>query len=200
MSNYYFSVNWFKNHEKIWNEILLEHNPSKILEIGSFEGASACYIIENMGKFLPLELHCIDAWDDSLINVNYDSDLVFKNFKNNTRYAIKKSKNKVDLNIHKGNSDMELSKLLISKKYEYFDLVYIDGSHFARDVLLDALLGFKLLKVGGFIFFDDYLWPRNVNIFDKPKFAIDVFTNIFYQKIQILKAPLQQLYVKKISN
>jgi hypothetical protein len=33
-----------------------------------------------------------------------------------------------------------------------------DGSHRARDVLEDAVLSWPLLKVGGIMLFDDYLW------------------------------------------
>ena len=39
-----------------------------------------------------------------------------------------------------------------------FDLIYIDGSHTAADVLTDAVLAFQLLRVGGVMIFDDYLW------------------------------------------
>ena len=37
-----------------------------------------------------------------------------------------------------------------------FDLIYIDASHYAPDVLSDAVLAFKLLKPGGILIFDDY--------------------------------------------
>ena len=40
----------------------------------------------------------------------------------------------------------------------HYDLIYVDGSHTARDVLQDAVLGWGLLKRGGLMIFDDYLW------------------------------------------
>ena len=40
----------------------------------------------------------------------------------------------------------------------HYDVIYVDGSHTARDVLQDAVLGWGLLKRGGLMIFDDYLW------------------------------------------
>ena len=97
-----------------------------------------------------------------------------------------------------------MSKLIAEGKANYFDFIYIDGSHRATDVLCDALLSFRLLKNNGVIVFDDYLWqeqlPYGIDPLRCPKIAIDAFTNIYCRKIKILSAPLKQLYVKKISN
>ena len=86
---------------------------------------------------------------------------VEKRFFNNTRLAMAGVDHKVELIVHKGASDLELSKLLASGKAGYFDFIYIDGSHQAPDVLLDALLGFKLLRTNGVIAFDDYVWRES---------------------------------------
>ena len=71
-------------------------------------------------------------------------------------------------------------------------------------MLLDAVLAFKLCKTGGVIAFDDYLWfqtldPRR-DPTCSPKLAIDAFTNTHMRKIEILKAPLYQIYVRKLSD
>ena len=39
----------------------------------------------------------------------------------------------------------------------YFDFIYIDGSHNGEDILSDAIEAFKILKKDGLIFFDDFL-------------------------------------------
>ena len=39
-----------------------------------------------------------------------------------------------------------------------FDLIYVDGSHFAKDVLSDSVLGWELLRVGGVMVWGDYRW------------------------------------------
>jgi len=47
-----------------------------------------------------------------------------------------------------------------------YDIVYIDGSHVANDVLQDAVLVWQLVKVGGFMIFDDYpfTFPQKLGI------------------------------------
>lgn len=207
---YQFTNNWFASTAKeVWDQMIPSINPTRILEIGSYEGASACYLIETLAKHQDIELHCIDTWEGGIehqIGGNAESDMsaVEKRFLHNIQTAQGNASKKVDLTTHKGCSDIELSKLIVSGMQNYFDFIYIDGSHQAPDVLFDALLSFKLLKTGGIIAFDDYLWQEQlahgVDPIRCPKQAIDAFTNIYCRKIRILRAPLYQLYIKKISD
>ena len=131
------------------------------------------------------------------------SDVEFR-FQHNINIATQSAKNRVKLQIHKGLSDKQLPNIIASGFENYFDLIYIDGSHQAPDVLTDAVLCFKLLRVGGLMFFDDYLWaeplPDGADLLRCPKPAIDAFTNIFIRKVKILRAPLYQLYIQKVSD
>jgi predicted O-methyltransferase YrrM len=91
---------------------------------------------------------------------------------------------------------------LISHDEAAFDLIYVDGSHHATDVLQDAILGFQLLRVGGLLIFDDYLWrlepDGQQDSFNMPKPAIDAFVNIFQRKLRVLDGlPNWQLYALK---
>ena len=45
--------------------------------------------------------------------------------------------------------------LLAEGRQGSFDFIYVDASHRAPDVLLDAVLAFQLLRIGGLIIFDD---------------------------------------------
>jgi len=94
----------------------------------------------------------------------------------------------VNLVIHKSSSKNALCKLIAESQSGYFDFIYIDGSRMAFDVITDAVLSFELVRIGGIIAFDDYLWklPGSNNILTNPKFAIDSFTNIFSPRIRIL--------------
>jgi len=58
---------------------------------------------------------------------------------------------------------------------ERFDLVYIDGSHEAADVLADAVLAWPLLKPGGLLGFDGYTWQTLPESERRPVPAIDAF-------------------------
>jgi len=56
--------------------------------------------------------------------------------------------------IHKGFSGVVLKTL----KEESYDIIYIDGDHTAFAAYNDAILSYPLLKKGGILIFDDYLW------------------------------------------
>lgn len=205
--NYEYTNDWFQTRaQKIWDALLPKINPARILEIGSYEGASACYLIEKIAAKKEIELHCIDTWEGGIEHREgmIDMSAVENRFHQNTALAIKKAPCQVDLIIHKGPSDIELSRLLATGRQGYFDFIYIDGSHQAPDVLCDAVLAYKLLKKNGYMVFDDYVWREKISAgFDLlrcPKPAIDAFTNIYFQKIRLISAPLYQLYLQKIDD
>jgi predicted O-methyltransferase YrrM len=209
MSEFHFTNNWFDSVARgSWDQLIPLIKPTKILEVGSYEGASTCYLIEMLSRSFSLEIHCIDTWEGGVEHkiggfVETDMSEVESRFLHNIKVATENLSNPVALFRHKGFSDIELAKLLLDKR-NYFDFVYIDGSHQAPDVLCDALLSFRLLRVGGLIAFDDYLWsealPYGTDPIRCPKTAIDAFTNIYCRKIKIISAQLYQLYVQKISD
>ena len=205
MDTYEFTNNWFETSAKtIWSQILTQIKPKKNLEIGSYKGASTCYLIEKLSLFHDsLEIHSIDTWNGGVEHkeMNIDMQSVEARFRKNTSLAKKKSSKKIELIIHKAKSINALSKLITNKTSNYFDFIYIDGSHMASDVLSDAILSFELLKINGIMGFDDYLWklPNTDNLLTNPKIAIDTFTNIFSFRIQILVTLNHQVYIKKIN-
>ena len=60
-----------------------------------------------------------------------------------------------------------------------YDIIYIDGSHVACDVLLDAVCSFVLLKVNGILMFDDYQWKLLTEEYNCPGLGIDIFKSCF---------------------
>ena len=208
MENFKFTNNWFNDAAKHqWEKLISQIKPKKILEIGSYEGASTCYLIEKLAQENSIEIHCIDAWNNEMgddtdykhYGPNIDTSAVESRFRQNTKPAIEKVSKKVDFFIHKGFSDDQLVKLLSNDKKNYFDFIYIDGSHLGPDVLCDAVLSFRLLKINGVMAFDDYLWPSaSKSLTRVPKLAIDSFINLYSEKINIFNAPLYQIYIKKI--
>jgi predicted O-methyltransferase YrrM len=206
---YAYTNKWFEGSRGIWDILIPQINPTTILEVGSYEGASACYLIEKLSPHKAIEIHCVDTWDGGIEHKQggfafADMSEVEQRFHRNTQLAIQTAKAHVELKIHKGLSSLELSKLIAAGRKDYFDLIYIDGSHQAPDVLCDAVFCFQLLKTNGFMIFDDYLWhepvPSGIDPIRCPKLAIDAFTNIFCRKIQLIQAPLYQLYLQKLSN
>jgi predicted O-methyltransferase YrrM len=207
---YDFTNSWFDGAARAnWDLLVPQINPTKILEIGSYEGASACYLIDSLSKNHAIEIHCVDTWDGGIEHqeggtAQTDMSSVERRFHSNIEKSIAKKVNEVDIKIHKEYSDSALIKLLSNGMGNYFDFIYIDGSHQAPDVLVDAILSFKLLRVGGLIVFDDYLWSEK-GVTDRdplqcPKPAVDSFLNIFFRKVNIISAPLYQIYAQKISD
>jgi hypothetical protein len=202
----YFTNNWFDITAKpIWDRLIPRLNLTKILEIGSYEGASSCYLITNCASKAPIEIHCIDTWEgsDEDERLGVDMSIVERRFLANTKAACSKALHPVNLVAHKGQSNICLAKLLAVGPLGCFDLIYIDGSHHAPDVLSDAVLSFLLLKVGGTMIFDDYLWRNpavSADSLDNPKPAIDSFMNIYFHEMRLELSQTSQVVAHKISN
>jgi predicted O-methyltransferase YrrM len=198
---YKFTQNWFDVSSKFnWDILFPKLFPSKILEIGVFEGRGSCYIIDFLKKNNGGELYCIDPWTESQF---YDMIEVKKNFESNINLALTDAKN-INFNLYEGLSQYKLIEIFNKVGVNYFDFIYIDGNHCAPEVLIDAILSFNLLSINGVIGFDDYLWCNKrfeyIDILKNPKIAIDAFTTIFYKKISIINSPNSQTYIKKISD
>jgi predicted O-methyltransferase YrrM len=165
-------------------------------------------LIERIASERPLELHAIDTWQGGIEHSpggasEIDMRRVERTFLKNTGKCVDKAPHTVDFHVHKCSSHQALSRLIAEGREQQFDLIYIDGSHQAPDVLADAILSFKLLRVGGIMIFDDYLWeeplPGGTDPLRNPKLAIDAFVNVYIRKLNVLSAPLEQLYVRKVS-
>lgn len=195
---YEFTNDWFgATGRYIWDKILPQLGPSRILEIGSYEGRSACFLIDKLN--FPLEIHCIDTWKGSAEHQQIDMEAVKRRFDANTNFAIANSKEAVKLIPHVGPSADILAKMQ-TEYAEYFDFIYVDGSHAAADVLCDAVLAFRLLRSGGVMCFDDYLWKDDspMNPINCPKVAIDAFTMIYSKQLNVMPLPPTQLFVEKL--
>lgn len=200
-----FTLHWFQHGARhIWDQIIPLIDPATILEVGCYEGASTCYLVDTLAQHHPIEIHCVDSWAGGLEHQGTDMAAVEARFQHNLAHAIAQAPHQVDLVIHKGFSDQGMIRLLATGKLNFFDFIYIDGSHQAPDVLSDAVLGFKLLKIGGVMAFDDYIWqetlPTGKDPLRCPKPAIDAFVNLNIRKLDIVPAPIGQFYVRKLSD
>lgn len=195
---YEFTNDWFgATGRYIWDKILPQLGPKKILEVGSWEGNSTCFLMERLHG--PLEIHCVDTWEGGAEHKGLDMSAVKTRFDNNTSFAMSNAKEDVKLKVHVGRSDAILSQM--QPDYGgYFDFIYIDGSHTAADVLCDAVLAFRLLRSGGVMCFDDYLWRDSdpIDPINCPKVAIDAFTMIYCRQLNVLALPPTQLFVEKL--
>ena len=79
-----------------------------------------------------------------------------------------------------------------------YDIIYIDGSHHCDDVIIDAVKGFQMLKVGGVMIFDDYMWQYYPNSINNPAAAINCFLKLKKGSYKVVRT-YYQLIIKKTS-
>lgn len=202
-TQYEFTADWFSHNAAVWKQLIESFGPSKILEVGSYEGRSTCFLIETIGARKSYDIYCVDPWRKNESHA-VDMDLVEKRFDANIALAAKSVPHQGSVSKFKGSSLDILPGMLASGHRESFDLIYVDGSHEAPDVLFDAVLSFQLCRAGGLLIFDDYLWSPGPeggkDVLKTPKPAIDAFVNIFMRNLRVMeKAPLYQLYLQKVS-
>ncbi len=200
---YEFTSDWFSHVAPTWTQLLNATGPSRVLEIGSYEGRSTCFLIETIGARRSYDISCVDPWRSGDFH-GTDMEAVERRFDANVALARSVAPNAGSVSKFKGESSDILPRMLASGHRETFDLVYVDGSHEAPDVLVDAVLGFYLCKPGGLLIFDDYLWSPNTETWENPlktpKPAIDAFVNTFRRQLRIFeKTPLYQLYLQKLA-
>lgn len=200
-----FTTEWFDRHMPLFEKHLshLKGVPNlNFLEIGSFEGKSSCWLLDNVLTDPSCHLFCADTFEGSPEHdpMRVDYTKIYDTFMENVR----SHGNKVV--VLKGISQDMIRDLPL----RYYDFVYIDGSHYGSDVLEDAVISWRLLKSGGIMAFDDYFWSFWTNRFGEdgkvvdeddylkePKIAIDAFINIFRGQYEALTMQ-DQVWIKKI--
>lgn len=198
-----FTVDWFGANIAVWDQMLASVKPLRIIEIGSFEGRAACHLIERVSRYGAIDLVCVDSWAGGAEH-QMDMAQVEERFDHNIALAQGRAPGARVRKV-KSRSDLALVDLLSAEGPGGYDMVYVDGSHQAPDVLADAVLGFRLLRLNGLMAFDDYLWsmepPGRQDLLNMPKPAIDAFLNLYQRKLRIvLGAPLYQIYAHKTAD
>ncbi|KAK9844096.1 hypothetical protein WJX81_004400 [Elliptochloris bilobata] len=97
----------------------------------------------------------------------------------------------------KGPSLQTLARLVADASVLY-DVVYVDGSHAARDVMGDAVLAWALLRPGGVLILDDYRYDHILDLppEEYPKSAIDAFIKLFAKELFVLEVGYQCIVEK----
>ena len=168
-----------------------------ILEIGVYAGTSLIEIIRKIPNSFGL---AIDSWE----NYNEENVDMLKNIEKNNIEQIFYSNIKIAgledrIRAIKGQSaDILIELIRLNMQY---DFIYIDGSHRCLDVFLDLFLSWQLLRKGGVMAIDDYMfhvdkvteYPYNypyeaVNTFLKQRegeyIMIDMDYRVFLEKIK----------------
>lgn len=199
--DYEHTYDWFSAAAPVWRSMIGEIKPRRALELGAFEGRSAVFLIENCTPFGRFELTCIDTWGGGGEHKTLDMVEVEARFDRNMARAT--TKHGCVVNKIKADTITGMARLIAEGQAGAYDVAYIDASHEAPDVLADAALAFKLVRVGGVMIFDDYLWSPSEkrDLLMMPKLAIDAFINTHIRKLNVIAgAPLRQMYAAKIAD
>jgi predicted O-methyltransferase YrrM len=135
-----FTKLWHDNATGMWAR-WLTGKYEQALEVGSFEGASAIWLLD---MFPDLKITCIDTFSPGFDDITGEYEQRFD--RNVAEYKSRVTK-------IKGKSATALKAL---PQHKLFDLIYIDGHHSYEAVKEDIRLAYPLLKSGGIMIFDDY--------------------------------------------
>ncbi|MGX5845816.1 class I SAM-dependent methyltransferase [Mesorhizobium sp. PL10] len=163
-----------------WMPILepLRNTPLSILEIGSMEGRSALFFASYLRKAV---ITCVDPFHKRE-----------KRFDNNLRrHADRITKIR----------DFSLPALIrLRQAAAEFDLVYIDGGHERESVMMDSVLAWGMLKLGGMLIWDDYTdYKDDKANWERPTSAVDGFLVAYAQEFEEISRT-KQLIVKKTAD
>ena len=139
-----------------------------ILEIGAFEGRSTVFL----ATFFPnAHIDTIDtfAGSDEHVAMQRAEPLETMFDRNTAAFAGRITK-------HRGYSYDHLPRLHAAGRR--FDVAFIDGSHFADDIYVDTFYCWAMLKPGGVLIWDDYLWGEYANRLANPPAAIERFLEV----------------------
>ncbi|HSI98233.1 MAG TPA: class I SAM-dependent methyltransferase [Gaiellaceae bacterium] len=181
-----FTHDWFTHQIVPWEPLLqeLERRPSRLLEIGSFEGLSACYMLWRLPD---AQVTCVDTFEGSVEYAVIDVDVSALQDVFAANIALVDA---TRVRTFAGDSRRVLVDLIAGG--ERFDLVYIDGSHLGLDVLVDTALSWQLLEDGGFLVFDDYHWKGvGEDPLLRPGPAVDAFLAFVDGKYELLRKDVQ---------
>ena len=179
-----------------WDKFLYNFVGKKIniMEIGVYEGEATTWFLKNLMTNKESKFYAIDTFEGSPEYIDTDFSKIKKTFLNN----IKKTKRNNQVIVMEMMSFTALNKLIYEKKMiNQFDIIFIDASHEANDVILDAVLSWRLLKVEGILIFDDYKWKKIIQKNYRPALAIDSFIEIYKPEIEVLNIGWQFI-LKKI--
>ena len=179
--DYQFTQDWFTHNIPIWQRHLQEFTgiaDFQVVEIGSFQGMSACWLLDNILTHPTAKITCIDLYFQ-------------QHFKGN---IVKTGAADRVIELEGYSQD-----LLINLATEYYDVAYIDGCHKPTSALQDAILSWRLVKVGGLMIFDDYEFTFPDSPEQDTKIGIDVFLEMFGSQLEVVHKGYQ-LIVKKIGN
>jgi tetratricopeptide (TPR) repeat protein/predicted O-methyltransferase YrrM len=182
--NYYFTRDTFSYRLTIWQPILepiMGQQELKIIELGSYQGMSACWFLDNVLTHDSAHLICIEPqWE----------------FKLQDNLQATGAMNKATLLT--GTVAEHLPNLAANS----FDVANLqDKRKSAESAFENTHAVWRLLKIGGLAIFNDYGWFNPESPEQNPQAGIDRFLNSINSQWELVTSSPQsfQLIVRKIA-
>ena len=158
-------VTWNVEQWKKWFAHLIGKPGVKALEVGTYEGRSAVWFLENILTGPGASLVTCDIGCDAAKTARAKANLShFSNCRMDWR----------------GSQDVLPDLHASADRYHF---AYVDGSHDAPDVLRDMCAVWELLLPGGIMLCDDWQWT-NRDWPQPPREAIEAWLRIYVRKIR----------------
>lgn len=187
-----FTTDWFTPSLPLMEKAMAALTEKKrFLEIGVFEGRSTVWFLQNQ---LDADGHitCVDSFNGGQEHAGIKFNEVFERCVSNIELAIRPGQTYELL-----ECDSYLALTLLRARPAIYDFIYVDGSHTAADTLSDAIIAWPMLKHGGVMMFDDYLWDRVAGRLNQPRAGIDAFLDVYGDQLEVIVNGYQ-LGVKKL--
>lgn len=183
----------FTMHIPNWKAFLArfeDQSDCKFLELGTAQGRSAVWMLENILTHPTSILDAVDidhtTWlSQSRLKGKLDGQEFYLDCLQNLEPYTASGKCRFNLQ----TTQNFFRKLCADNLNGTYDFVYIDASHEPDDVLRDAICSYDALKQNGLMLFDDYGWK------DCPR-GIDAFLHAFNSKTKVLHKAYQVLVEK----
>jgi predicted O-methyltransferase YrrM len=192
-----FLVDWFSVNIDNWTRWLSDFagKPDiSYLEVGCYEGRATLWAFENVLTHPTSQGIVIDTFEGSMEHHKIGREglqigSLYERFTGNLAPFLDR------LTIRRGFSQDILREYRSDK--DSFEIIYIDGSHKAADVLEDMVLSFRLLRHGGVMILDDYEWVKYQERHLNPAPGIDAFLSAFETQYELIDK-LYQVCIRKL--
>lgn len=155
-NKYEFLIDWFSYNIQYLQPFIVANKDiiKDALEIGSWEGMSACYFLDNLNLN---SMTCIDPFYEN----SYQKFLTPQQVKAIENYELNQY-NRFESNLKKTGQYnkcivyKDFSQNVLPKLTSTYDFVFIDGLHAVDQVKIEFKYVYDLLRPNGYILFDDY--------------------------------------------
>ena len=143
--------------------IPLPLGPIQYLEIGVHKAINVVDVLKSYAAHPESVVHCVDPWMDYDAYPEYKGEI--QSIYHTAMRAIEKTGQAHKCKIYRDLSD----NVIPTFPDNYFDIIFIDGSHETEYVYRDGVMSIEKVKPGGYLIFDDYTgaWPQTIAGIDK---------------------------------